>query len=42
MVDMHGRMSHKIGMLVLSPYSFIMYTNNSGLVAKVEDKTGTV
>ena len=42
MVDMHGRMLHKIGMLVVSPYSFIMHSNNSGLVAKVEDKTGTV
>ena len=28
-------------MLAVGPYRFVKYTNNSGLVAMVEDKTGT-
>ena len=42
MVLMHGRMPYKTGMLAIGPCRFIRYTNNSGLVAGVEDKTGTV
>ena len=39
---MHDRMPHKTGMLAVGPYRFIRYTNNSGLVAEVEDKAGTM
>ena len=39
---MHERMLHKTGTLVVGLYRFIRYTNNSGLVAEVEDDSGTV
>ena len=39
---MRRRMLHKASMLAVGPYRFIWYINNSGLVAKVEDKTGSV
>ena len=42
MVVMHGRIPGKTGMLAVGPFMFIRYTNNLGLVAKVENKTGTV
>ena len=35
-------MLHKTDFLALGPYRFILYTNNSGLVVGVEDKTGTM
>ena len=42
MVIMLGRTLHKIAMLEVGPYRFIRYINNLGLVAEVEDETGTV
>ena len=39
---MHGRMPHKKGMLAVGPNRLIRYIKNLGLVAEVEDKTGTV
>ena len=39
---MRGKTPCKTGMLAVGPYRFIRYTNNSGLVAKVEGKAGTV
>ena len=39
---MRRRILCKIGMLAVGLYRFIRYTNNSALVAKVEDKTGIV
>ena len=42
MVIMYGRMPQKMGMLAVGPYRFIRYTNNSGLVVKVEDKVDIV
>ena len=33
---------HKKGMLAVGLYRFTRYTNNSGLVAEVEDKVGIV
>ena len=32
----------KTSMIVIGPYRFIRYTNNSGLLVEVEDETGTV
>ena len=40
MVIMRRRTPQKIGMLAVGPYRFVRYTNNSGLVAEVEDKVG--
>ena len=42
MVIMRGKMLCKIGMLAVGPCRFIRYTNNSGLLEEVEDKTGTM
>ena len=42
MVILRRRMPHKTGMLAVGPYRFISYTNNSGLIAAVKDKSGTM
>ena len=42
MVIIHGRMLDKTGMVAVGPYRFIRYINNSGLVAEVAEKTGTM
>ena len=40
MVIMCRKTLHKMGILVVGPYGFIRYTNNSGLVVEVEDEVG--
>ena len=42
MVIMYGRTACKTGMLAVDSYRFIRYTNNSSLVAEVENKNGNV
>ena len=42
MILMHGKMLQKKGILAVGPYRLIRYTNYSGLVAEVKEKTGTV